>query len=292
MAKCTYCGQSSGILKEFHEECKQRNLQGWAEMVALAHKAASGQESCDDLVAKLAAISEFSFIPESWNRRALVAGWAQMLDQFLDDSILTQDEQRKLLEFANRFDLTPEELNTNGAYDRAIKANILSELLQGRTPEAQVNFSLPFNLKKTEIVVYLFPSVSYLEERTRRTYVGGSHGVSVRVMRGVYYRVGAFKAKPVVTSQMEYIDSGLLLITSENLYYRGDRKSFRVPYSKIVSFTQYADGIGFHRDAASAKPQILITGDGWFTCNLIENLARMATERQHCFPIDAGGFNR
>jgi len=35
----------------------------------------------------------------------------------------------------------------------------------------------------------------------------------------------------------------------------------------------YSDGIGIHRDAASAKPQIFVTGDGWFTYNLVVNLA-------------------
>lgn len=29
------------------------------------------------------------------------------------------------------------------------------------------------------------------------------------------------------------------------------------------------------RDAASAKPQIFITGDGWFTYNLVTNLAQI-----------------
>jgi len=47
-----------------------------------------------------------------------------------------------------------------------------------------------------------------------------------------------------------------------------------VPYSKIVSFTPYSDGIGIQRDAASAKPQTFVTGDGWFIYNLVVNLAR------------------
>jgi len=280
MAKCSYCGENAGFFKDFHPECKQRQLDGWAEMVATAHKAASGQEPSEGLLTKLSSISQSSYLPDSAQRHALVAGWGQALDSFLDDTVLTQDEQATLLGFANSFGLTKEELNTNGAFDRAIKANILSELLQGRLPEAQVNFSLPLNLKKNETVVYLFQSVTYLEERTRRKYVGGSHGVSIKVMRGVYYRVGAFKAAPIITSQMEHVDSGILVVTNENLYFQGSRKTFRVPYSKIVGFTQYSDGIGFQRDAASAKPQTFVTGDGWFTCNLIESLARMAEERR------------
>ena len=207
-------------------------------------------------------------------------GWEQALDQFLDDATLSEDEQAKLIEFARQFSLTSEELNVNGAFDHAVKAKIIGEILEGRVPKPSIEGQLPFNLKKSEEVVYLFKSVSYLEERTHRKYIGGSHGVSFRVMKGVYYRVGSFKGAPVDTSQIELVDSGLLLATTENLYYGGERKSFRVPYSKIVSFTHYSDGIGFQRDAASARPQIFVTGDGWFTCNLIESLARMAEDRR------------
>jgi len=46
-------------------------------------------------------------------------------------------------------------------------------------------------------------------------------------------------------------------------------------YEKIVSFESYEDGIGLQRDAASVKPQSFVTGDGWFTYNLITNLAQM-----------------
>jgi hypothetical protein len=182
--------------------------------------------------------------------------------------------------FANQLGLTPEDLNANGAFDRAVKGKILSDLLEGRVPIAEIKGHLPFNLKKSEQPVYLFNSVGYLEERTRTTYVGRSHGVSVKVVKGVYYRVGAFKGTPVSTSQMEFVDSGLLAVTTENLYYQGQRKSFRIPYSKIVSFTQYSDGIGLQREAASARPQVFVTGDGWFTCNLIENLARLTEEQR------------
>lgn len=280
MGECTYCGAKAGFLKDYHPECKQRNLDGWSKMVSLAADAVVKSQNIDDLPATLSAVGRSSYIPESETRRAMVLGWGQALDHFLDDSILSESEQERLVAVGQALGLSQEELNLNGAYDRAVKPKILSDLSEGRVPEAQVNFSLPFNLKKSEKVVYLFNSVGYLEERTRRSFVGGSHGASFRVMKGVYYRVGAFKGAPISTSQMEFVDSGLLAVTTQNLYYQGERgKSFRIPYSKIVSFTHYSDGIGLHREAASARPQVFVTGDGWFTCNLIENLARMAEGR-------------
>lgn len=112
------------------------------------------------------------------------------------------------------------------------------------------------------------------EEKTRRSFVGRSEGVSVRVMRGVYYRIGGFRGHPVETSQMERVDSGVLGVTTKHLYFASARKSFRIPYAKIVTFTPYSDGIGVCRDAATARPQVFVTGEGWFIYNLAKNLAQ------------------
>lgn len=38
----------------------------------------------------------------------------------------------------------------------------------------------------------------------------------------------------------------------------------------------FEDGVGIHRDAQTAKPQIFLTGDGWFTYNLLANAANVS----------------
>ena len=56
-------------------------------------------------------------------------------------------------------------------------------------------------------------------------------------------------------------------------YFSGGGKSFRIRHDKIVSIQPYSDGVGIHRDAATAKPQVFATGDGWFTYNLLMNVS-------------------
>ena len=96
-------------------------------------------------------------------------------------------------------------------------------------------------------------------------------------MKGFYYRVGAFKGHAVESTERGHIDTGLVVITNKNIYFAGSKKSVRIPYAKIVSFEAFSDAIGIMRDAANAKPQIFITGDGWFTYNLVTNLAQFGT---------------
>ena len=50
------------------------------------------------------------------------------------------------------------------------------------------NGTVPFNLMKSETLVWVIQDVNYLETVTRRERRGTSHGVSIRVARGMYYR--------------------------------------------------------------------------------------------------------
>ena len=157
-----------------------------------------------------------------------------------------------------------------------MKAAVLRDVLDGIVPQRwSTDGNLPLNLQKGEHIVWAFPGSNYLEDKTRREYVGGSQGVSLRVMKGVYYRVGAFRGHAVEHTDRVHIDTGFVAITNKNIYFVGPRKSVRLPYSKIVSFEPFSDGIGIMRDTATAKPQLFVTGDGWFTYNLVTNLARL-----------------
>ncbi len=190
--------------------------------------------------------------------------------------MFSEAEEERLTKLKDRLSLSQDELDKYGARTRAIKAAVIRDVLNGVIPKRfRIEDSLPINLQKGEQVVWAFNPVEYLEDRTRRQYVGGTQGVSVRVMKGVYYRVGAFKGQPIDRTVRIHVDTGLVAITNKHIYFSGPAKSFRIPYATIVSFQPFHDGMGLTRDSASAKPQIFVTGDGWFTYNLVTNLARL-----------------
>ena len=107
-----------------------------------------------------------------------------------------------------------------------------------------------------------------------REYVGGSQGVSVRVAKGVYFRMGGFRGHSIEMCDIEQVDIGMLGVTTQHLYFAGLRQSFRIPYAKVVTFTPFTDAIGVCRDGVRAKPQYFVTGEGWFIYNLVKNLAQ------------------
>lgn len=76
------------------------------------------------------------------------------------------------------------------------------------------------------------PKVGNYEMRKRREYVGGYSGFSVRIARGVYYRVGGFKGNPVEKTELTHVDEGVLVFTNKNLYFVGQTRSYKIPYKR------------------------------------------------------------
>ena len=173
--------------------------------------------------------------------------------RFSGRHILDEIEETRLAEFKERFRVIAERFShRNGALTKVAKAGVLREVLNGVVPKRMTfNGNLPINFQKGEQIVWVFPESSYLEDKTRRQYVGQSKGISVRVMKGVYYRVGAFQGQPVERIERVHLDTGYVVITDKNLYFAGPSKSLRIPYKKIVSFLPFSDGIGIIRDAAN-----------------------------------------
>ncbi len=283
MGNCKYCGKPAGILRSKHAECeeqhqqRERTIQDGRQRIAVeVLRVIEGSESFDSLEKSIAEIEQSSFVPPTERKALLIKGWENSVEHFLEDGILDATEEKRLVEFKERFALSQSELDRNGALSKTAKAAILRDVLNGVIPQRMsVDGNLPINLQKGEQIVWAFSGSEYLEDKIRRQFVGGSQGVSVRVMKGVYYRVGSFKGQAVEHTERVHIDTGLVVVTNKNIYFAGSRKSLRLPYSKIVSFEPFSDGIGVMRDTATAKSQIFVTGDGWFTYNLVTNLSQI-----------------
>lgn len=283
MGTCIYCGQSAGLLRSKHAQCERREAARLIVVKANQEKLqasmtatvlqASEAHKLKDLLDE---IKQRNALTEEEVRQALIAGWVSGVDRCLEDGVLDEEEEKRLVALKNVFNFTGSDLDKNGAHTRIVKAAVLRDLMSGILPQRyHLNEALPINLQKGEKVVWVFFNCDYLEDKTKRTYQGGSRGASIKIMKGVYYRVGAFKGSHVSTTERVLVDNGAVCITNTNIHFVGPAKSLRVPYSKVVSFLPFDDGVGIVRDAQTAKPQLFKTGDGWFTYNLVTNLAQL-----------------
>lgn len=277
MGKCDLCGQEAGFLRTRHNECQARYDFGVEQILSTVQAAVMSRGDHTRLKKQLHYIASNSFINDTVLKSLIAKAWERAVDQCLEDNILTVDEEHALMEFKEFFALSQQDLDRNGALGRVVKNAIIRDVLDGKIPNrVRIDGPLPFNLQKGETIIWLFHNVKYYEQRTRTQYIGGYSGLSLRVARGVYYRVGGFKGNPVQTTQTVHVDTGILAVTNKHVYFAGSAKAFKIRYDQIVSFTPYSDGIGVQRDALTAMPQLFQTGDGWFSYNLLMNLAQMA----------------
>ena len=209
-------------------------------------------------------------------RHLLVRAWETAVEKTLEDGLLSLDEESALHEYLDHFGLTQEDLDANGAQTTLVQAAVIREVTQGIIPQRQnIQGRVPFNLMKSEQLVWVIQGVDYLETVVRRERQGTSHGVSIRVAKGLYYSPRQFRSRPIEWEETVQADTGTLGLTTKHIYFAGSRKKFRVRYDRIVSFDPYDDGFGVMRDAQTAKPQTFRTGDGWFPYNLATNLAQL-----------------
>ena len=276
MGECRYCGDDAGFLRNSHRECDDANRDGWQQMLSLSSESALPGRNRENLVTELGDLATSSFVSSEKIRDALLEGWEQAVQTALGDHLISREEETNLADYADRFHLPQEELDRNGARTSVIQGSVIREVVEGNLPDRQqVVGQIPFNLQKSEKLVWVFEDVSYLEERVQRERVGGAQGASIRVMRGVYYHTGGFRSRTVETTVTEKMDVGLMGLTNKHIYFAGSSKRFRVAYSRIVAFDPFSDGFGIMREAQTARPQMFITGNGWFVYNMVTNLAQM-----------------
>lgn len=276
MGDCKFCGKPAGFLRSVHKECKSQHNEASNDIVSLVESAGSIGANLSSLEKDIAAKAKSGYIDENRRNQLLVSGWEKAVERAFDDGVLSDEEESNLTELMQHFSLSQAELDKNGAYTKIVKGAVLRDIFEGIIPKrVKVDGNLPFNLQKTEKIIWVFQDVEYYEQKKRTKYVGGSQGISIRIAKGVYYRTGAFKGERVETHETIHADTGLLGVTNKHIYFSGGAKNFRIRYDKIVSFEPFSDGIGLQRDAATAKPQSFVTGDGWFTYNLITNVAQL-----------------
>lgn len=275
MANCKYCGEAAGFLRYSHKDCDKKFNEGRSLIASQAMAALRGDGDFERLRTKVAEVGRTNLVPPLEQQKMIASAWISAVDQFLEDGLLDAEEEKKLATYKEFFLLNDTDLDKSGALTKTVKAGVLRDLMEGKIPQrVSVDGGVGLNLQKGEQIIWAFPQTEYLEDKTKRTYVGRSHGVSVRVMKGVYYRTGAFKGHPVEHTERVSHGAGLMVLTNKHIYYHG-AKAFRIPFSKIVSYEPFSNGIGITRDAANAKMQSFVTGDGWFTYNIISNISNL-----------------
>ena len=106
----------------------------------------------------------------------------------------------------------------------------------------------PVILKRAEEPVLVLSNITFKEPRAVRTSVGGYGGPTIRIAKGISFKLGGASSRSVSHDEIKAIDKGTLTITNKRLIFTGSMKTLNYNLSKILSITDFKDGIAIQRD--------------------------------------------
>ena len=203
---------------------------------------------------------------------ALTHHWYDLVEKALEDDFLSRDEETTLAAIVEAFPFKQDDLLRFDCLTRLAKAAMLRDLMDGK-PKSRFNHggTVPFKLQKNEVVLWITNGVKYEQLIRKRSTVGGHSGVSVRLAKGLYWRVGGFKAKPVEKQELKHLDTGNVILTNKHIMFDGTTKNFRIRLSSLALIEPYSDGLQLQKGTQTALPFSLHPLDGWFHYNAIQN---------------------
>jgi hypothetical protein len=204
-------------------------------------------------------------------REIIIAGIEEMASIAVAEHYATAADAGKIRQTAEVFELALAECGD--AKSTLDKSTILRALDEGHIPGVRVIGDNPIHLQKDEAMIWVFNHASYFEIKKHVSYVGGSHGVSLRVARGVYYHTSSHRGRRIEHEHLTLIAKGDLAICSKNIYFMSINKATRIPLGKIISVHVLADGIEIFKDSAGGKPIIFKIDDPHFAANILSRLA-------------------
>ena len=272
MAKCKYCGKDAGFLSSSHKECASLAKQTMTYFTDLAlHVLKHGGQQSEVKQALDKAVQE-AILNSTQQEQAALAAIASSLESVLEDGIVTPQEEAHLLTVVNAVNLPLARFQQLPVWNDMVKSLILSDILSGIVPNRCASNLLHIVLQKGESVIWVFNGVQLHEMRTKRHFVGGSVGVSVRVMKGVYLRTSSFRGHPVETTHAVHLGSGAFIVTNKHVFFQGPAGVVKMAVKKIVMVEPFTDGIMLQMDGVSAKQRTFQGLDGLFAYNVITNL--------------------
>lgn len=225
--------------KTIEEEIKEKKRIRYEKRISIA----------DEIIKNADIEKEQIEILEDYEKEEILDTFNYVYRQFIEDKDLSKQEFDTLDKLADSFNLTKEDIGFNEKIRPYIFIYNIKE--KNELPETKLEaegFSVI--LKKGE-KIHFAGSATLKELKTVSLgYSGGSRGVSIRIMKGVSYRVGGHRGHIVKEDIWKETSKGALLITNQRLFLTpfGGFKPLSIPLNKILSYQIYENGIEVYKE--------------------------------------------
>lgn len=175
--------------------------------------------------------------------------YSNIYNRFEADKELDGAEINTLQIVQDTFGLTDEDIRYNERVRPYIYAYAIKK--EGRLPS--VDFKIvggDIILKKGEVVHFADKAVLKELKTINLGYEGGSQGVSIRIAKGISYRVGSHRGHIIKEDRFVETSHGNLIITNQRLFlypFPGNMP-LSIPLTKILSYHCYKNGVEVYKE--------------------------------------------
>lgn len=273
MATCTYCGEPAGLFKTAHQSCIEANQQktndtyaAWA--VKLGEQCKAGGDAAAmwrDCVAA---------VPRGVADQLAQQVFIQRVEGFIQRGEHPSLETlNPLADFIAGTETDPRSL-PGRTWPHFVMLAELADLAAGKFPNRADDPGLGFMYERGERFAWAFGGVLHLRDEVQHQR-GLYAGVSMRVMPGLYSRLGTYQPGATVEGLVP-MSQGNLVITDRAMWFQGEHGVQRTFLSDIAYIECFDDGFGFCAGRGSSRMEAYKTGpgEGWFSHALVTELAK------------------
>ncbi|MEA2488624.1 MAG: hypothetical protein QOH21_416, partial [Acidobacteriota bacterium] len=128
------------------------------------------------------------------------------------------------------------------------------------------------NLQRDEVCHFSAAAQMYeMRTETQRVQYAGT-SVRIKIMKGVYYRVGSTSVQRITREVLREIDRGTLYVTSKRVIFDGARKNTTIRLASVLSIVPYSDGVEIEK-SSGRNPIFTVDDSEWLNVLLSSRLA-------------------
>ncbi|HBB02787.1 MAG: hypothetical protein US89_C0009G0032 [Candidatus Peregrinibacteria bacterium GW2011_GWF2_38_29] len=186
----------------------------------------------------------------------------------IGDGKITEEEKKALEELMGYFGVNQKDFNFDQkAFNKFYTLGLIDK---GILPEIQ-RHDIDIIFKKDEILHWGCPGITRKYKKITNRINYGGLTASIKIMKGLRYRVGSVGFSTSSSEHLVTEDVGAFWLTNQRIGFKGNRKNFAFPYSKIHAFELTPTGLVISKEGKET-PYIIGLDDYDIPCMVISHI--------------------
>ncbi|MDH5526335.1 MAG: hypothetical protein OEY97_03385 [Nitrospirota bacterium] len=269
MAKCTYCGQSAGLISASHPECKQAREKADTAIPELCLTVLQAGRPAAEVAASIRELATAGHLTDAELHFMVIENWEQAVREALAHGVSAEEETR-LLELPRALGVQREELDSGGVFRMLAAAHFEREILAGNPPHPdafEARFPLP--LAPGENLMWCFGPVRYLYMRRLRRMVSSAlEGLGDAVPETGLGSLHEVFKRDAETRELEAV----LGVSDRAVTVVGGKWTVRMPWERVIGINLVDTTVDIHLAGDGEGPHKFAVSDAPFAYRVLRGL--------------------